>query len=110
MFLGVHGMDRDGGLTTPNLLEAETDRAMVAAAGQLVVLADHTKWGETGLSRIADLADVDLLVTDAVPDGLDAARPGHPPRPYLWSLTCLPSDVPRPSSGAPRPPSPTGGS
>ncbi len=71
VFLGVHGMDPDGGLTTPNLLEAETDRAMVAAAGQLVVLADHTKWGETGLSRIADLADVDLLVTDAVPDGLD---------------------------------------
>lgn len=71
VFLGVHGMNPDAGLTTPNLLEAETDRAMVAAAGQLVVVADHTKWGETGLSRIADLDDVDLLVTDAVPDGLD---------------------------------------
>ena len=71
VFLGVHGMDPDAGLTTPNLLEAETDRAMVAAAGQLVVVADRTKWGETGLSRIADLADVDLLVTDAMPDGLD---------------------------------------
>lgn len=71
VFLGVHGMNPDAGLTTPNLLEAETDRAIVAAAGQLVVVADHTKWGETGLSRIADLDDVDLLVTDAVPDGLD---------------------------------------
>jgi len=71
VFLGVHGMDPDAGLTTPNLLEAETDRAMIAAAGQVVVVADRTKWGETGLSRIADLAEVDLLVTDAVPDGLD---------------------------------------
>lgn len=67
-FLGVHGLDPDAGLTTPNLLEAETDRAMVAAAGQLVVLADHSKWGETGLARIADLAEVDVLVTDALPD------------------------------------------
>jgi DeoR/GlpR family transcriptional regulator of sugar metabolism len=71
VFLGVHGLDPDAGLTTPNLLEAETDRAMVAAGSQLVVLADHTKWGETGLSRIADLAEVDLLVTDAIPDGLE---------------------------------------
>ncbi len=70
-FLGVHGLDPDGGLTTPNLLEAETDRAMVAAAAQLVVLADHTKWGETGLSRIAALSDVDMLVTDALPDSFD---------------------------------------
>ncbi|MCV2395419.1 DeoR/GlpR family DNA-binding transcription regulator [Actinotalea sp. M2MS4P-6] len=70
-FLGVHGIDVEGGLTTPNLLEAETDRAMVAAAARLVVLADHTKWAETGLSRIADLSDVDVLVTDALPDNLD---------------------------------------
>jgi len=70
-FLGVHGLDVETGLTTPNLLEAETDRAMVAAAGRLIVLADHTKWGVTGLSRIADLAEVDVLVTDAVPDDVD---------------------------------------
>ncbi len=71
VFLGVHGMDPDAGLTTPNLLEAETDRAMVAAGGRLVVVADHSKWGETGLSTIADLAEVDVLVTDALPDGLE---------------------------------------
>lgn len=35
----VHG----GAFTTPNLLEAETDRAHVAAGRLLVVLADHTK-------------------------------------------------------------------
>ncbi|HMO12126.1 MAG TPA: DeoR family transcriptional regulator, partial [Actinotalea sp.] len=67
-FLGVHGLGVDTGLTTPNLLEAETDRALVAAAGQLVVLADRSKWSETGLSRIADLSAVDVLITDALPD------------------------------------------
>lgn len=73
VFLGVHGLDLDAGLTTPNLLEAETDRALVACAGQVVVLADRTKWGVAGLSRIVELDQVDVLVCD---DGLDpdAAR------------------------------------
>jgi DeoR/GlpR family transcriptional regulator of sugar metabolism len=68
LFLGVHGMDERAGLTTPNLVEAETDRAMVAAARRLVVVADHSKWGVVGLSTIADLGQVDILVTD---DGID---------------------------------------
>ena len=29
LFLGVHGIDERAGLTTPNLVEAETDRALV---------------------------------------------------------------------------------
>lgn len=66
-FLGVHGIDLEAGLTTPNILEAETDRALVACARRTVVLADHTKWGAVGLSRIVDLADVSVVVCD---DGL----------------------------------------
>ena len=63
-FLGVHGVDLEAGLTTPNLLEAETDRALVACAGRTVVLADHTKWGAVGLSRIVPLDEVAVLITD----------------------------------------------
>jgi DeoR/GlpR family transcriptional regulator of sugar metabolism len=64
LFLGVHGITADAGLTTPNLLEAETDRALVAASERLVVVADHVKWGVRGLSRIAGLEDVDVFVSD----------------------------------------------
>ena len=64
LFMGVHGMDERGGFTTPNLLEAETNRAMVRSARQLVVVADHTKWGTVGLSTIAALDEADVLVTD----------------------------------------------
>ncbi|MEU2202144.1 DeoR/GlpR family DNA-binding transcription regulator [Isoptericola sp. NPDC019482] len=67
-FLGVHGVDLHAGLTTPNLLEAETDRALLAAGQDAVVLADHTKWGVVGLTTIVDLHEVEHLVTD---DGLD---------------------------------------
>jgi len=65
LFLGVHGIDQDAGLTTPNLAEAETDRALVASARRLVVVADSTKWGVVGLSTVATLDRIDVLVTDS---------------------------------------------
>jgi DeoR/GlpR family transcriptional regulator of sugar metabolism len=64
LFLGVHGMDPRAGFTTPNLLEADTDRALVAASRRLVVLADHTKWGTIGISTIAPLDRADVVITD----------------------------------------------
>lgn len=64
VFLGVHGMETRAGFTTPNLLEAETNRAMIASGRQLIVLADHTKWGVVGLSSMAELADAAVVITD----------------------------------------------
>ncbi|KNH21627.1 cytochrome C [Arthrobacter sp. ZBG10] len=64
LFLGVHGMDPDAGFTTPNLLEAETDRAFVAASRKVVVVADHTKWGTQGMSTIAGLEEADEIISD----------------------------------------------
>src|SRR5215472_16885475 len=69
LFLGCHGIDPVAGLTTPNLAEAQTNRAFVQAARKVTVVADHTKWGTVGLSSFADLSEVDTLVTD---DGLPA--------------------------------------
>jgi DeoR/GlpR family transcriptional regulator of sugar metabolism len=65
LLMGVHGMDPVSGFTTPNLMEAEMNRAMVASAGRLLVLADHTKWGVIGLSAIAALTDASILVSDS---------------------------------------------
>jgi DeoR/GlpR family transcriptional regulator of sugar metabolism len=64
LFMGVHGMTADAGFTTPNLLESETDQAFVGSAQRVVVTADHTKWGLRGLSRIVELNQVDVLVSD----------------------------------------------
>jgi DeoR/GlpR family transcriptional regulator of sugar metabolism len=65
LFTGVHGMAPDAGFTTPNLLEAETNRALIDCAERLVVIADHTKWGVRGLSRFARLEEAHALITDA---------------------------------------------
>jgi DeoR/GlpR family transcriptional regulator of sugar metabolism len=69
LFLGVHGVDERAGFTTPNLEEAETNRALLASARQVAVTADSTKWGVVGLSSMARLDEVDIVVTD---DGLGA--------------------------------------
>ena len=69
LFMGVHGMSEDAGFTTPNLLEAETDKAMIESAGHLVVIADHTKWGVRGLVSLGRLTEADVLITDVgIPD------------------------------------------
>ena len=64
LFLGVHGMDPLAGLTTPNLAEAETNRAFLAHAKKVIVVADHTKWRTVGLCTFGPLSAADVLVTD----------------------------------------------
>lgn len=71
-YVGVHGIDPDAGLTSPNIAEAHTNRALIGIGAKLIVLADHTKYGEVGEDVGADLGQVDTLITD---DGLaDADR------------------------------------
>jgi DeoR/GlpR family transcriptional regulator of sugar metabolism len=65
LFLGVHGMDAEAGLTTPNLVEGETNRALVACARQVAVVADSSKWRVVGLCSMAGLDEVDVLITDS---------------------------------------------
>ena len=74
VFLGVHGAEPAAGLTSPNLMESETNRALAGAARHLAVVADHTKWGLVGLSAFARLEDAAVFITD---DGLpEEARAG----------------------------------
>ncbi|HEV7790657.1 MAG TPA: DeoR/GlpR family DNA-binding transcription regulator [Pseudonocardia sp.] len=70
LILGVHGIDARAGLTCPNLLETQTNRALIEASRRILVVADHTKWGVIGLQTTARLTEVDVLVTD---DGIDDA-------------------------------------
>src|SRR5215212_9020876 len=69
LFLGVHGIHPEAGLTTPNVAEAETDGYLIEAAQRVVVVADHSKLGVVALAKIAPLSKVDVFVTD---EGADA--------------------------------------
>ena len=65
LFIGVDGIDPDFGLTTTNMLEASLNRAMIDAAQKVVVLADSSKFGRRGFSKICDLEAVDRIITDS---------------------------------------------
>ena len=68
LFLGVHGIDPEAGLTTPNVAEAETNGRLVEAAQKVVVVADYSKLGVVALAKIAPLSKVDVFVTDGAAD------------------------------------------
>ncbi|GIG35331.1 DeoR/GlpR family DNA-binding transcription regulator [Cellulomonas pakistanensis] len=79
-FLGTNGLSVEHGLTTPDLAEAAVKRALVTAARRTVVLADHSKLGRADFAHVADLAQVDTLVTDSgvqpeLADEVEAAGP-----------------------------------
>ena len=67
-FIGTNGVSADFGLSTPDPAEAAVKAAIVRAARRTVLVADQSKFGIESLVRFANLADVDILVTDAPPD------------------------------------------
>lgn len=67
-FMGTHGVDARAGITTPNLAEADTNRAFAEQCSRLVLLADSTKFGTVSLARVVGLDAVHCIVTDRVPD------------------------------------------
>ncbi|MDM4763791.1 DeoR/GlpR family DNA-binding transcription regulator [Galbitalea sp. SE-J8] len=66
--LGCNGVDAGGGVTGLNLPETDVKRRMARAARRVVVVAEAGKLGRVSLARIAPLAEVHVLVTDAAPE------------------------------------------
>jgi DeoR family transcriptional regulator of aga operon len=65
VFLGVDGFDTKIGLTTPNLLEARVNRAMVEAAEKVVAVCDSSKFNRRSLSLIVGASAIDHVITDS---------------------------------------------
>jgi DeoR family transcriptional regulator of aga operon len=62
-FLGCNGVHPESGITNVNLPEASMKRKMIAAAQRTVVVADGSKLGNISVAKVADLADIDQLIT-----------------------------------------------
>ncbi|MEW5938250.1 MAG: DeoR/GlpR family DNA-binding transcription regulator [Chloroflexota bacterium] len=63
--IGVDGISLKHGCTVPTNAEAEVIRAMIERTkGQVIVAADHSKWGVVSNFQIASIDEVDALVTD----------------------------------------------
>jgi DeoR/GlpR family transcriptional regulator of sugar metabolism len=66
-FLSGSGLTAERGLSTSNMLSASVDRALVQAAGEVVVLADHTKLGSDTMFQTVPTDVITRLVTDEPP-------------------------------------------
>jgi DeoR family transcriptional regulator of aga operon len=76
LFLGVDGLDPEIGLMTPDVLEAQLNALMIQVSGEVVVVADSSKFGRRSLSVIGPLAAVHRIITDSAvsPEILTALR------------------------------------
>jgi DeoR/GlpR family transcriptional regulator of sugar metabolism len=61
--LSVAGINQRG-FYNSNLLLVETERAMIKAADEVIVVADSTKFGRSSLAELGGLNEVDVVVTD----------------------------------------------
>jgi len=64
LFLGVDGFDVQYGLSTPNLLEAKVNRAMMDISKMAVAVCDSSKFGKRSLSLIAPPSSLQSVITD----------------------------------------------
>ena len=65
VFHGTYGIDPHNGLTGTFLPEVQTDRAIFAAARDVIILADSSKFRQTGPVRLASVADIDTVISDS---------------------------------------------
>ncbi|MER6846355.1 DeoR/GlpR family DNA-binding transcription regulator [Streptomyces flaveolus] len=72
-FLSGSGLTAERGLSTSNMLSASVDRALVQAAAEVVVLADHSKLGTDTMFQTVPTDLITRLVTDEPPGHDDRA-------------------------------------
>jgi len=63
--VGVDGLSSSGGLTTHDDIEARTNHTMIERAQRVIAVADASKIGHVTLAKMADLSEIDILVTDS---------------------------------------------
>jgi DeoR/GlpR family transcriptional regulator of sugar metabolism len=64
LFLGTPAIHVDYGLSADDMTEVQSDRHIMAAAREITVLADHTKFGKIATMRQVPIERVQRLITD----------------------------------------------
>lgn len=76
--LGVQGISTPDGLTSDDLLQVQMAQSLLAAVPEVIIVADHSKFGRVCTAHIAPVDRADLIVT-----GREA------PDSILWELAEL---------------------
>jgi DeoR/GlpR family transcriptional regulator of sugar metabolism len=62
--LGAGGVVAEG-IYNSNSLLVETERQMMSCGQEIMIVADHTKFGRLALARLCGLDEIDQVVVDA---------------------------------------------
>ncbi len=68
LVLSCAAANRDG-VFNVNEMMAAVEQRMIAAADEVVLAVDHTKFGKRSIARLCDWTEVDVVVTDSGADG-----------------------------------------
>ena len=74
--MGTPAVHHEHGFSADNMPEVQSDRTIMQIVGEVVVVADHTKFGRIATMRQAPITGVRRLVTDdgAPTEMVDAIR------------------------------------
>jgi DeoR/GlpR family transcriptional regulator of sugar metabolism len=64
VFMGMHAIDAQHGLTNDYMPEVSTDRAILKIASHVIVVADHSKFGALSSVRVAPVTAARTIITD----------------------------------------------
>ncbi len=64
VFMGVHAIDLENGLTNDYLPETMTDRAILKSGREVIVVADHSKINIVSIAYLAPINSIHKFVTD----------------------------------------------
>jgi DeoR/GlpR family transcriptional regulator of sugar metabolism len=65
LFLGTSGIDGELAVWDTTMVEVPIERAMIAAADRVVLLADAEKFSMSGIVRVCPAGAIDQIVTDS---------------------------------------------
>ena len=63
-FISVLGLDLDYGVSIPSMSDALVKKAILDSSNKKICMADHTKFHKKYMSKIANIDDFDMIITD----------------------------------------------
>ncbi len=63
--ISCKGIDMEKGITDSNEMDAQIKKLMLDSANIKILAADNSKFNKISFTKIGDLADVDILITDS---------------------------------------------
>jgi DeoR/GlpR family transcriptional regulator of sugar metabolism len=73
LILGTSGVRPGGQVMDTTVVEVPVKRAMISVSDQVILVADAGKFPGTGMARVCEPADLDVVVTNAPADPVTAA-------------------------------------